>query len=411
MTTYTSPFTGNTIQPTDVSYEAYLNQTANLTLFWPINGTTGNPTARIMDVSFTTAGLSLYMPDATQVSVGQDAMIRNTGSVAFTVKGYSGNTIVSVPASSAQYIYLTSNATQGGTWGVLAFGTGTSSGTASTLAGYGLEALSATLNQAYTVNSLIAGYTFLAADQASIYVWTGGTTTVTLPLANTLGSNWFFLFKNNGTGTVDIACSGSDLIDSGTSKTFQPGNSAFIVCTGTGYVTVGYGTSSTFVYSVLTLTLTGGSYTLTASQASNTIQEYSGTLLSNQTIIFPPVANLYVISNQTSGSFTLTATTNIAGKATATIPSGGQATLICDGQNFFNANTTQAGATALSIASGSQSNPTLNFSAETSTGIYRPGTGRFGITVLGSLVVDVSATGQTVTGSGTFTTGISGGTF
>ena len=55
----------------------------------------------------------------------------------------------------------------------------------------------------------------MAGDQASIYVWTGGTTTVTLPLANTLGSNWFFLFKNNGTGTVDIACTGSDLIDSG----------------------------------------------------------------------------------------------------------------------------------------------------------------------------------------------------
>ena len=97
MTTYTSPFTGNTIQPTDVSYEAYLNQTAALTLFWPINGTTGNPAARIMDISFTT-GNQVYMPDATQVSVGQDAMIRNLGSAAFTVYGYSGSAIVTVPA-------------------------------------------------------------------------------------------------------------------------------------------------------------------------------------------------------------------------------------------------------------------------------------------------------------------------
>ena len=35
-----------------------------------------------------------------------------------------------------------------------------------------------------------------------------------------------------------------------------------------------------------------------------------------------------------------------------TIPSSGQATLICDGTNFYNANTTQAGGTALSIISG-----------------------------------------------------------
>jgi len=411
MTTYTSPFTGNTIQPTDVSYESYQNQTANLTLFWPINGTTGNPAARIMDISFTGNGYTVSMPDATQVSVGQDAMIRNTGSYAFTVVGYSGTSIVSVPAGSAEYIYLTNNTTQNGTWGVLAFGAGTYSGTASTLAGYGLEPISATLNQAYVVNSLTASYTFLAGDQASIYIWTGGTTTVTLSASGTLGSRWFFLFKNNGTGTVTLACSGSDLIDGATTKTFQPGNSAFIVCTGTGFVTVGYGTSSTFVYSVLTLSVTGGSYTLSASQASNTLQEYAGTLTSNQTIVFPPVANLYVISNQTSGAYTLTCTTGVSGGSTATVPSGGQATLFCDGKNFLNANTTQAGATALSIANGTVSNPTLNFSSETSTGIYRPGTGRFGITVLGSEVLDVNSSGISVTGTGSFSGGISGGAF
>jgi hypothetical protein len=410
MTTYTSPFTGNTIQPTDVSYEAYLNQTAALTLFWPINGTTGNPAARIMDISFTT-GNQVYMPDATQVSVGQDAMIRNLGSAAFTVYGYSGSAIVTVPAGSAEYIYLTNNSTQNGTWGVLAFGSGTYSGTASALAGYGLQAITTTLNQAYTVNSLTAGYTFLAGDQASMYVWSGGAGAATLPLSSSLGSKWFFLFKNNGTGTLTISTTSPDLIDGATSKTFQPGNSAFIVSTGTGYITVGYGVSSTYVYSVLTLTVTGGTYTLTASQASNTLQEYSGTLASNQTIIFPPVANLYVISNQTSGAFSFTASTGISGKATATIPSSGQATLFCDGQNFYNANTTQAGATALSLANGLASAPTLNFSSETSTGIYRPGTGRFGISVLTTEIFEVNTTGISVTGTGTFSNGVSGGTF
>jgi hypothetical protein len=363
-----------------------------------------------MDISFTT-GNQVYMPDATQVSVGQDAMIRNLGSNAFTVYGYSGSAIVTIPAGSAEYIYLTNNLTQGGTWGVLAFGAGTYSGTASALAGYGLQAITTTLNQAYTINSLVNGYTFLSVDQASAYIWTGGAGAATLPLSSSIGAKWFLLFKNNGSGTLTINSTNPDLIDGATSKTFQPGNSAFIVSTGTGYITVGYGTSSTYVYSVLTLTVTGGTTTLTASQASNTLQEYSGTLLSNQTVVFPPVANLYVISNQTSGAFTFTATTGIAGKATAIIPSSGQATLFCDGQNFYNANTTQAGATAISLVNGTVSGPSLNFSSETSTGIYRPGAGRFGITVVGSEILDVNTNGISVTGTGTFSNGVSGGTF
>ena len=53
---YTSPFTGDVVQPTDVSYES-ITLTANLQLVWPINGnlTTDTPAARIMDVSASSA--------------------------------------------------------------------------------------------------------------------------------------------------------------------------------------------------------------------------------------------------------------------------------------------------------------------------------------------------------------------
>jgi hypothetical protein len=155
-----------------------------------------------------------------------------------------------------------------------------------------------------------------------------------------------------------------------------------------------------------------GTYTLTANEAANTIQIYTGTLTGNVTIIVPPVVNLYVISNQcNAGAFTLTISTGAVGGNTATVPASGQATLICDATNIFNANTTQAGGTAFSLVNGSAASPSLNFGSETNTGIYRPGAGRFGISVLGSLVVDVDATGIDITGTGNFTSGISGGAF
>jgi hypothetical protein len=416
---YNSPFTGQVIQPTDVSYRA-ITLTANMQLSWPINGSaTDDYAARIMEVTSSSSAYGLFMPPANQASVGTDALIRNTGGVPITVYDWTGDsTIITIAAGEAQYIYITANPDEFGTWGIIAFGTGTSSADAATLAGYGLLASGATLNQSHPAASLTAGYTFVTADRAQTYVWGGGTTTATLPSASTVGNNWFTLVKNNGTGTLTIGTTSSQEIDNGLTKTFAPNESAFIISTGVEYVTVGYGTSTQFAFTALVKSVTSGAYTLTASEASNTIQTYIGTLTGSVTVTYPPVVNLYVISNQTSaGGYSLTLTTGVSGGANAVIPSGGQSTLICDGTNFLNANTYQAGATSFSLVSGTAGAPSLNFASETNTGLYRPGSGRFGITVLGSQVVDVDATGVQVTGDidstgvGTFVGGVSGGTF
>jgi len=408
---YVSPFTGDVIQPTDVSYRA-VTLTANTQLNWPSNSTTNaDYAARIMQVTASTAGLSMYMPPANQTSVGNDALIRNIGANTFTVKDYAGtNTIVSVAAGESKYIYITANPTAQGSWGVIAFGTGTSSADAATLAGYGLVASGATLNQSHPSAAITTGTTLAATDRAQTRVWGGGAGTATLPAAATLGNNWFTLFKNNGTGSFIFSCTGAELIDGNSTKTFNPTESAFIVCTGTAYVTVGYGVSNQFAFTALTKNVTGGAVTLTNNEAANNIQEYVGNLTSNSVVTFPAVVNLYVISNQvTDNGFTFTVTTGLG--FTATIPPGQQATLICDGTNFLNANTTQAGASIVSLVDGSVGTPSLNFAAETSTGLYRPGAGELAISILGTKRVGVTATGVAVTGSGTFTTGIAGGTF
>jgi hypothetical protein len=409
--TYTSPFTGDVIQPTDVSYASY-SLTANLQLYWAGLATgTQSPAARIMDV-YQNASWTLKMPDATQVSVGEDALIRNTSATAVNVLNFAGSVICTVAGGTAQYIYLTANSTTGGNWGVIAFGSTTSTANAAQLAGLGLVAITTTLNQSHPVVGVATAYTYTASDRAQTRLWTGGAGTGTLPLAATLGNNWFTIFKNNGTGSYTLSTTGGQFIDGLTTKTFQPSESAFVICDGTSYYTIGYGQSNTFFFTSLVYPVTGGTYNLTTYEIQSIIQEYVGTLVSNVTVIYPQVVNLYVVSNQTTDNgFTLTVTTGVSGSAVAIIPPGQQATLVCDGTNFFNANTVQAGATSLNLVNGTVSTPAINFAAETSTGIWRSGYGLFDISILGTNRFELSPTGLNIIGTGNFTGGVLGGTF
>jgi hypothetical protein len=128
--------------------------------------------------------------------------------------------------------------------------------------------------------------------------------------------------------------------------------------------------------------------------------------------VYPQVVNLYVISNQTTANgYTFTITTGAVGGASVVIPAGNQVTLICDGVNFFNANTIQVGASNINLLNGSAASPSLNFVSESTTGIYKPGAGQFGLSILGVNKATLDSTGLAVDGTGNFTSGISGGTF
>ena len=407
---YNSPFTGNVVQPTDVSYRRII-LTTDLQLEWPINGTTtDDAAARIMEVSTASTANELWMPPANQASVGQDALIRNVGAVAVTVKDYTGaNTIVTVAAGEAQYIYITTNATEAGTWGIISFGVGSSSADAATLAGYGLKAISATLNQSHSVQTFSSPYTAIDSDRASSYVWTGGSGTLTLTAATTLGNDWFFLVR---TGTLAVTPA-AGLINGSASVSLQPGDSAFIVCSGTAFYTIGLGRSTQFNFTQLTKAVVTGAYTLTSSEASNVVQKYTGTLTGNVTVTLPQTVQVYYITNQTDGGgsgYTITFTTG-AGGDTATVPAGQQVILLCDSVNLLNASTIAAGAVSLSLVNGTVGAPALNFASETSTGIYRPGTGEFAIAILATKLFSLTSTGLTISGTGTFTGGVQGGAF
>ena len=405
--TYVNPITGQTINPSQIGYEA-LTISTSTTLDWPINGTTNtNVVAAIIQVTATVGSLSLYMPSALQVSTGQSVLIQNIGANSFTVTDISGNTIVSIASGIAQYIFLTNNTTNNGTWSTVTFGAGTSSANAAALAGYGLTAISTTLNQQYAESSVFSSVTLNTTYRAQFLVWSGGVGTITLPTASTVGNGWFVMVRNGGTGILTLTPSGTDTIDSTATQQLQLTESLVIVSNGiNGYSTFAYGRSNTFAYTQLAKTVTGGTTTLTAVEYANVVQEYYGALTSNQIVVLPSTVQIYYLNNQTTGSFSLTFKTSASGAATVTVAQGQTLTVVCDGTNVYNSSSASGGTvTTLTINSGSAAAPSLNFTGNTNTGMYQPATNQVGFALNGSNAL-------TLTTSGLFVpAGIAGGTF
>ena len=407
---YTNPFTGATISPSQVGYNA-LTLSVDTTLEWPINGNASdNVAANIVEVDATTTGLALLMPPAAQVSTGQAVIITNVSANTFTVEDNSGYTLASVDSGVSIYLYITDNSTVDGLWSSITFGAGTSAADAAALAGYGLIPLGHTLNQAYPITNYYSNVSLNSTDRAQFTVWDGGAGTLTLPSASAVGNNWFTMIRNNGTGILNIVPVGSDLIDGNSSTQLQLTESFVIVSNGTGWNTFGYGQAIQFAFTILSLVVTGGAYTETTSQASNLIQEISGTLTSNQVIILPPTVQIYSMNNQTTGSFSLTFKTTSVGAQTVTVPQGTTLLIICDGTNVYNASSAAASSiTSITLGNGSLGVPSLKFSGDLNTGLFLPSSGQLGFVVTNTLAAYLNSSGLTVNGTGTFTSGISGG--
>jgi len=403
---YTSPFTGATISPSQVGYNA-LTLSANTTLEWPINGNSSvNVAANIVEVDATASGLALLMPPAAQVSTGQAVIITNVSANTFTVEDNGGATLASVDSGVSIYLFVTDNSTVDGQWASITFGAGTSAADAAALAGYGLIPLGHTLNQAYPISNYYSNASLNSTNRAQFTVWDGGAGTLTLPSATGVGNNWFTMVRNNGTGILNIAPVGSDLIDGNSSTQLQLTESFVIVSNGTGWNTFGYGQAVQFAFTILSLVVTGGTYTETASQASNLIQEISGTLTSNQIIILPPTVQLYSINNQTTGSFTLTFKTTAVGAQVVSVPQGSTLLVICDGTNVYSASSgSSSSITSLTLGNGSLSVPSLKFAGDPNTGLYLPSSNQLGFVVNNLLAGLFSATGLYVPN------GIGGGNF
>lgn len=403
---YVNPFTGQTLSPSQVGYEE-LTLSASTYLQWPINGNDTSVVANIIQVTATTSSLNLLLPSALQVSTGQSVLIQNIGANSFTVTDISGNTIIAIASGIAEYIFLTDNTTNNGTWSTVTFGAGTSSANAAALAGYGLTAINTTLNQQYAESSLFSNTTLNNTYRAQFLVWSSGVGTITLPTASSVGNGWFVMVRNGGTGVLTLTPSGTDTIDTAATQQLQLTESLVIVSNGiNGYSTFAYGRSNTFAYTQLAATVTSGTYTLTAVEYANVVQEYFGVLTGNVIIVLPSTVQIYYLNNQTTGAFSLTFQTSSVGAATVTVPQLQTLTVVCDGTNVYNASSASGGSiTSLTVGTGSAATPSINFTGNTNTGIYQPATNQIGMSLNGVNALTLSSVGLLVPA------GVNGGTF
>jgi hypothetical protein len=215
------------------------------------------------------------------------------------------------------------------------------------------------------------------------------------------------MVRNGGTGILTLTPSGTDTIDSAATQQLQLTESLVIVSNGTdGYSTFAYGRSNAFAYTQLAKTVTGGTTTLTAVEYANVVQEYYGALTSNQIIVLPSTVQIYYLNNQTTGAFSLTFKTSAVGAATVTVAQGQTLTVVCDGTNVYNSSSASGGTvTTLTINPGSAAAPSLNFSGNTSTGMYQPATNQIGWSLNAANAATLTATGFLIP------VGIGGGTF
>jgi hypothetical protein len=420
MPTFTSPFTGTVVQPTDVSYYA-LSFSANVQLFWPaVVNPTQVPAARIIDATPSVASLIITLPEANQGTTGADILIRNFGAVAFTVQNFGGTGSVSVPAGVSKYFYLSDNSTSAGVWQNVTFGAGTSSADAASLAGLGLVALAGKLNTTQNIIEVSSPPTITDNSRASTFVWVSGNNTINLPTATSLTSGWFIAFRNSGTGTLTFAAQGASLINGSATLGINPGESGFIMFqqSTNNFFTVGLAIPSNVTFTSATYdvdSIIGNTFSLVSyAPIIQTYTALSGTRSATLAVTLPATTQLYVLVNDT-GQPTYNVTFKVSGslQTPISLTDGSIALVLSDG-NFLYVISQTTTNVFLGI-NGSAAAPSHSFISNTNTGMYLIGTNVLGLSANSANMLRLDNTNTLspqVSTPATFNAGlIGGGTF
>jgi hypothetical protein len=417
---FTSPFTGDVVVPTDVSYYALAFST-DTQLVWPavVNGQQV-PASRIMDCAASLGNLNIILPDATQGSLGTDILMRNLGLNDFAVTDADGGQSVTVAVGQSRYFYLTDNTSLGGTWANVAFAAGTSYADAATLQGAGLTTVSGKLATTQNVVSVSITPVINDASRASTFVWTSGAGTFQLPAIGTLSTGWYIGFRNSGTGTLTLAPQSPTTINGQSTIVANPGDSGYIVydvSTGS-FLTVGLTAPANVTFTSATYDVDSiPSNTFSLVTYAPIIQNYiaqTGSRTETLTVTLPATTQLYILINATGhADYDVQFVVEGSMSPALVVGTGNIATVLCDGQSLY---LLTSSATNLFYAvNGIAAAPSFSFLSDSTTGMYLRGTNILGLTANSVEIIDINNTdtlNPLVTVNATLNAQlISGGTF
>ena len=351
MSVFTNVFGGTTIYPSDVSYLA-LALTADVTLQWPLEASTGNDlAARIIDIT-PTGAYDITMPPADQTGVGQTTLFNNLGPDTVTVLDASGGTLISLLAGQQWQLYLIDNTTSAGTWRVFRYGAATAQAQASALAGLGLIAQGSVLSQTYPTVTFNSNYTAGSPDRAAFYVWTGGVGILNLPAAAGVGNGFFLAARNGGSGNLTVTPAGSEDINGAATLVLRPGDSAVCNSDGIGWYTVGFGQDAVFAFDYTSINLTSQTspYVLAGAELNRVAYSFIGVLTADMVIQVPSTTQQYWADNATTGAYTLGLAT-VSQTPAANVVQGSRGIYYSNGSDVVNAATAGI-STPIGIADG-----------------------------------------------------------
>ena len=338
MPNYTDVFGGANIYPSEISYSS-VALSANIVLSWPEETSTNvNLATRIMDVTPSSTGFTITLPDAKKSGTGNTILFNNKGSDTFTVLNAGGTQVGTIASGQLWQIYLTNNSTSNGTWELLQYGAATSSANASALAGTGIVAVGALLSQSVPITAFNSNFTASADSRATMFNWTGAGGTLTLPDPTVVTNNWFIYVRNSGSGQLAATPPGATTVDGVSPLAFQPGESAILACDGSNFYTIGFGQSATFAFDYTVIDIPGsGDYTLTGTELNRVAYRFTGILTGARNIIIPATVQQYWIDNRTTGSYTFTV--KVSGQTGVVLATNERGIFYCDGSDIIDADT------------------------------------------------------------------------
>lgn len=412
-TGFINEFTNSPIQPT---YQSYLpldfTSMTSVQLEWPfVNPNSETPYAQTIQVTVNSSDTNkIIMPDATMATQGQTNTITNAGSESILIYKFGGSSLITTIEPSQNYlITLTDNTTSAGVWLSLQLGAATSAATAAELidgstdsnghsnAG-GLAAFPTNfIKQNLVVNKVTVGstYTQSTGDRGMILVWESGTGTYTCEPSADLGNGYPFTIVNNSSvgGQVTIAPAAGDTLNGQTASfVLNPGNSSSFSADGVNTIySFASSQSQTNVVTLALIDLTtavSNIINLSTQQAAYSIQKFvnspSGSTIS---IVYPNnIINEWIAYNASTTNSVLVYLSGSAGLSYL-IPPGNRLSLFSDGTNLYNV-PNFLDDTEIYLADGSSSLPSLSFSNDNTTGLFRQASGLY----LGALGITQNGT-------------------